>query len=151
MLEVLGNQLHINLTNFPELEWLVSYLDSLRALESRRNQLTQSLEAIAKQGEIYREQWIEPYTKTKSGKSYTYYQLRWLTGERKPSGQPRIKTKHLSKKQLGEARAAIGRGQKIVAIERQCKDIDEEIFQLKRLAQKTGDKLQRMTAKNQIS
>ena len=149
--KVLGNQFQIDLDKFPELAWLAGYLDALNTLKTRRDQLTESIEAIAQEGTVYREQWIEPYTKTKGGKSYTYYQLRWLTGERKPSGQPKIKTKHLSRQQLGEARAAIARGQKTVALERQRKEIEEEIAQLKRLAQSAGDKLRHRIARNKIS
>lgn len=146
---VLGNNLHLNLDYFPELEWLADYLAALEALQTRRDQLTQSIQAIAREREVYRDRWIEPYTKTKGGKSYTYHQLRWLTGERKPSGQPKIKTQHLSHRQLDEARAAIARGQQIEALEGQRQGIEEEIARLKRLVQGRGERLKRAITQNQ--
>lgn len=145
---ILENSLVLDLDNFPELQWLSLYLKRLAWLHSQRDQINDAIRAIAREGEIYRSEWIEPYTKTKGGKSYTYHQLRWLTGDRRPSGQPRVKTKHLSHKQVGEARAAIARGHQAKALEKQRQRINEEISALRELVRETDRALQQQIYQN---
>ena len=146
--EILGNSIVLDMGNFPELQWLSLYLKRLDWLHSQRDQINDAIRAIAREGEVYRSEWIEPYTKTKGGKSYTYHQLRWFTGDRRPSGQPRAKTKHLSYKQVGEARAAIARGHQVKALEKQRQHLDEEISALRHLVRGIGRTLQRQIYQN---
>ena len=145
---ILGSSLVLDLGNFPELQWLSLYLKRLDWLRSQQGQINDAIRAIAREGEVYRSEWIEPYTKTKGGKSYTYHQLRWFTGDRRPSGQPRAKTKHLSYKQVGEARAAIARGHQVKALEKQRQHLDEEISALRHLVRGIGRTLQRQIYQN---
>lgn len=77
----LGNSLVLNLDDFPELNWLTDYFAALHSLQTERDRITADIRAIEQEGEVYHDQWIEPYTKTKNGKQYTYHQVRWLTGE----------------------------------------------------------------------
>lgn len=140
---VLGNPLVLDLDAFPELHWLPTYLTRLNSLHHDRDRLTQAIQAIAKEGEVYRDQWIETYTKSKNGKQYLYYQLRWLTGEYKPSGQPKVKTKHLSHRVVGKVRAAIARGHQVADLEQQCQAVEAEITRLQQLVRVTGRRLQR--------
>jgi len=149
--QFLGTSLVLNLEEFPELNWLITYLATLTFLESERDRLTQAIQAIAEAGDVYRNCWIEPYLKTKRDKQYTYYQLRWLTGERKPSRQPKVKTKHLSHRAVGEVRAAIARGHQIDALEQQRQDIEVEIQRLKQRVQGTGKGLKHISSQNQFS
>ena len=146
--DILGNSIVLDLNNFPELQWLSLYLKRLNCLSNQRDQINDAIRAIAREGEVYRSEWIEPYTKTKGSKSYTYHQLRWLTGDRRPSGQPKVKTKHLSHKQVGEARAAIARGHQVKALEKQRQRIDEEISALRQLVRGTGRTLQQQIYQN---
>jgi hypothetical protein len=138
---VLGTSLVLDLESFPELSWLPAYLEALTTLQSERDRLTSEIQAIAQSGDVYRHQWIEPYFKTKGGKQYTYYQLRWLTGERKPSDQPKVKTKHLSRRAVGHAQAAIARGQQVEAFEQQRRHIEAEIARLQQLVGVMGNRL----------
>jgi hypothetical protein len=124
---VLGKVIALNLEHFPELNWLCDYFTALHDLQHKHNRLTRDIRAIEQDGEAYFDQWIEPYTKTKNGKSYTYHQVRWLTGEYKPSGQPKVKTKHLSREQLGEVQAAIARGHQVRALQAQQQLIEQRI------------------------
>lgn len=142
---VLGTSLVLDLEEFPELDWLIAYFASLTVLQSECDRVSLSIQAIAEEGDIYRNCWIEPYTKTKHEKQYTYYQLRWLTGERKKSGQPKVKTKHLSHRAMGEVRSAIARGDQIEALEQQRQQIETEIVKLKQLIRGTGRRLERMS------
>lgn len=128
---VLGNSILINLELFPELAWIQRYLQTLHSLQQERDRLAQAITAIEALGEVRFNQWIEPYCKTKNGKTYTYAQLRWLTGETKPSGQPRVKTRHLSRAVVGEVRAAIERGQQIHALQQQQAAIEQRMTALK--------------------
>jgi hypothetical protein len=127
---------------------LPTYLTLLSSLHYDRNRLTQVIHAIAEEGEVYRDQWIETYTKSKNGKQYLYYQLRWLTGEYKPSGQPKVKTKHLSHRVVGEVRAAIARGHQVAALEQQCQAVEAEITRLQQLVRGTGRRLQRVVSQH---
>jgi hypothetical protein len=145
---VLGNSLVLDLDTFPELHWLSTYLTLLNSLHHDRDRLTQAIQAITEEGEVYRDQWIETYTKSKNGKQYLYYQLRWLTGEYKPSGQPKVKTKHLSHRVMGEVRAAIARGHQVAALEQQCQAIEAEIIRLQKLVRGTGRRLQRAASQH---
>ncbi|MBD2153099.1 hypothetical protein [Leptolyngbya sp. FACHB-16] len=129
---VLGNSLVLNLDNFPELEWLTDYFAALHSLQVERDRITQDIKAIEQEGEVYHDQWIEPYTKTKNGKQYTYYQVRWLTGEYKASGQPKVKTKHLSYREVGEVKGAIDRAHQVLALEQDRQEVEEQIARLKR-------------------
>jgi uncharacterized protein (DUF2249 family) len=147
--EVLGNLLFLNLEDFPELSWLPDYLAALQALHQEHDRLSGEIEAIRQAGDVYRDQWIEPYIKTKNGKQYTYHQLRWLTGERKKSGQPKVKTKHLPHYIVNQIEAAIKRGHQIEALEQQQKLIDVEINKLKQQVQRTGNRLHRQFLKTQ--
>jgi hypothetical protein len=145
---VLGNSLVLDLDVFPELHWLSTYLTRLNSLHQDRDRLTQTIQAIAKEGEVYRDQWIETYTKSKNGKQYLYYQLRWLTGEYKPSGQPKVKTKHLSHRVVGEVRAAIARGHQVEVLEQQRQAVETEITRLQQLVRGTGRQLQRAVSQH---
>ncbi|MEP1080203.1 hypothetical protein NDI52_33110 [Leptolyngbya sp. PL-A3] len=138
---VLGKSLVLDLGNFPELNWLPDYLAALHSLQVERDRITADISAIEQEGDIYRNQWIEPYTKTKNGKPYTYYQVRWLTGEYKKSGQPKVKTQHLSHKAVGEARAAIARGHQVMALERERQHVDEQIARLRQFVQGIGRRM----------
>ncbi|MBD2158514.1 hypothetical protein [Leptolyngbya sp. FACHB-16] len=142
---VLGNSLVLNLESFPELNWLTSYFTTLQSLQMERDRISYDIKAIEQEGTVYREQWIEPYTKTKNGKQYTYHQMRWLTGEYKKSGQPKIKTKHLSNRALGEVRAAIERGRQVAALEQERQHVDEQISRLKHLVRGIGKRIERQT------
>jgi len=140
---VLGNSLVLNLDNFPELDWLTDYFAVLNSLQMERDRISADIRAIEQEGEVYHDQWIEPYTKTKKGKQYTYHQVRWLTGEYKKSGQPKVKTKHLSHRAVGEVRAAIERGHQVVALERERQQVDEQIARLKHLVRSIGKRVKR--------
>lgn len=140
---VLGNSLVLDLDRFPELNWLTNYFAALNSLQAERDRITQDIRAIKREGEVYHEQWIEPYTKTKNGKQYTYYQVRWLTGEYKQSGQPKVKTKHLSPRAVGEVRAAIERGHQVTTLERERQQVDERIARLKHLVRGIGKRVKR--------
>jgi hypothetical protein len=146
--EVLGNSLTLDLEKFPELDWLPGYLAALNTLQKERDRLTEDIRAIEQEGEVSRNQWIEPYIKTKNGKKYSYYQLRWLTGERKKSDQPKVKTKHLSHKVVGEVRAAIERGHQVEALESQQRRVGAKVTQLKRLVQGTSRRLKDAISQN---
>jgi hypothetical protein len=76
--------------------------------------------------------------------------LRWLTGERKKSGQPKVKTKHLSHRAVAEAQAAISRGQQAEALEKQRQQVEAEIEHIKCLVRGTGRQLQRVISQNSI-
>jgi hypothetical protein len=115
---VLGMSLVVDLEEFPELNWLPDYLITINALQHECDRLTQAIQRVTEAGQVSRDCWIETYTKTKNQKQYSYYQLRWLTGERKLSGQPKVKTKHLSHRAVSEVRAAIARGQQVEALEK---------------------------------
>lgn len=132
---VLGKALVIDLHQFPELDWLSDYLSTLASLQAECDRLTQAMQAIWQEGEVYRDCWIEPYTKTKNNKHYTYHQLRWLTGEHKPSGQPKVKTKHLSHQTVSAARAAIARGHQIAHLEAQRQQLATQIVRLRQRVQ----------------
>jgi len=140
---VLGNSLVLDLDNFPELEWLTDYFAALNSFQKERDRICADIRAIEQEGEVYHDQWIEPYTKTKNGKQYTYYQVRWLTGEYKKSGQPKVKTKHLSHRAVGEVRAAIERGHQVVALEREQQQVDAQIARLKHLVRGIGKRIKR--------
>lgn len=148
--KVLENLLVLNLKEFPELDWLPAYLATLQALHYEHDRISQEIQAITEAGDVYRNQWIEPYIKTKNGKQYTYHQLRWLTGERKESGQPKVKTKHLSHHIVNQVRAAIERGHQIEALEQQQKLIEIQINQLKQRVQRMGSRLNQAISKNSI-
>lgn len=145
---ILGNSLVLDLGNFPELQWLSLYFKRLAWLRSQQDQTSDAIRAIAREGAVYRNEWIEPYTKTKGNKFYTYHQLRWLTGDRRPSGQPKVKTKHLSHKDVGDARAAIARGHQVKALEKQRQYLGEEISELRQLVRRTGRMLQQQIYQN---
>ncbi|MGG6297753.1 hypothetical protein ACQ4M4_25450 [Leptolyngbya sp. AN02str] len=140
---VLGTSLMIDLAEFPELAWISTYLMQLHALTQECDRLTTSINALLAEGDIYRDGWIETYIKTKNGKQYEYHQLRWLTGERKPSGQPKVKTRHLSRRAVGEVRGAIARGQQVKVLEQQRQQVELQLSRLKRLAQIPDRRLQR--------
>lgn len=141
---VLETPIFLDLEEFPELSWLPTYLNQLSTLHHERDRLLQTIKAVSAEGDIYRNCWIEPYTKSKNGKQYQYYQLRLLTGERKKSGQPKIKTKHLSHRRVAEVRAAIARGHQVEELERQVQQIEMHLSRLKRLVQGTERRLQRL-------
>ncbi|MBD2119308.1 hypothetical protein [Trichocoleus sp. FACHB-262] len=145
---VLGNPLVLDLDAFPELHWLSTYLTLLNSLHQDRDRLTEAIQAIVGEGEVYRDQWIETYTKSKNGKQYLYYQLRWLTGEYKPSGQPKVKTKHLSHRVVGEVRTAIARGHQVAALEQQRQAVEAEITRLQQLVRGAGRRLQRAASQH---
>ncbi|WP_190550343.1 hypothetical protein [Trichocoleus sp. FACHB-591] len=145
---VLGNSLVLDLDAFPELHWLPTYLTLLNSLHYDRDRLTQAIQAITEEGEVYRDQWIETYTKSKNGKQYLYYQLRWLTGEYKPSGQPKVKTKHLSHRVVGKVRAAIARGHQVAALEQQRQAVEAEITRFQQLVRGIGRRLQRAVSQH---
>ena len=145
---VLGTSATLNLEQFPELGWISFYLTRLYSLQTDRDRLTSEMDAIAATGDVYRDCWIEPYVKTKNGKHYPYHQLRWLTGERKPSGQPKVKTKHLSHHAVGAVRAAIARGQQVVALEQERQRVEAEIERLRHLVRGTGRRLHRGITQN---
>lgn len=138
---VLGTSILLDLEAFPELTWIRDYLRTLSALQQEHDQLTQAIQSVTEEGEVYRDCWIEPYTKTKNGKHYTYHQLRWLTGDRKKSGQPKVKTKHLSHRAVGEVRAAIERGHQVEALEKQRQQVEAEIFRLREIVLGTSKKI----------
>jgi hypothetical protein len=138
----LGTSLVLNLEDFPELNWLPAYLTTLTALQHERDRLTQAIKTVTDEGDLYRNGWIEPYTKSKNGTQYTYHQLRWLTGERKKSGQPIVKTKHLSHRAVGDVRAAIARGHQVEFLEQQCQQVETQTSKLKHLVQGTGRRIQ---------
>ncbi|MDX2244788.1 MAG: hypothetical protein NW224_29280 [Leptolyngbyaceae cyanobacterium bins.302] len=160
----LGTSLMLNLDEFPELKWLSTYLTYLQSLQSecvllrryRKGRLTHAIQSIAEEGEVYRDYWIEPYTKTKKGKDYTYYQLRWLTGERKKSGQPKVKTKHLSHRAVPEVQAArasrypqgVARGNQVEALKKERRQVEVEIERIKYMVRGTGRRLQRIVSQN---
>ena len=146
-----GNILTLDLEQFPELDWLPDYLTALTALQHERDRLTQAIQAVTADSEEYRGYWIESYTKSKNGKQYTYYQLRWLTGERKKSGQLKVKTKHLSYQAVGEIRAAISRGQQVEVLEEHQQQIAAELFKLKQLVRGTGRRLRRVDSQNSLT
>jgi hypothetical protein len=145
---VQGTSLVLDLEEFPELKWLSTYLTYLQFLQSECDRLTRAIQSIAEEGEVYRDYWIEPYTKTKKGKDYTYYQLRWLTGERKKSGQPKVKTKHLSHRAVPEVQAAIARGHRVEALEKERRQVEAEIKRIKHPVWGTGRRLQRVVSQN---
>ncbi len=145
---VLGTSLVVDLEEFPELEWLSTYLDCLRTLQSEYDHLTQAIATLTNEGTVYRDYWIETYTKHKNNKHYTYYQLRWLTGERKKSGQPQVKTKHLARPVVAAVRAAIHRGQQIAVLEQQQQVIAADITRLQQLVRGTSRRLQRALSQN---
>jgi hypothetical protein len=138
----------VDLEAFPELRWLSAYLSSLHILQSEHDHLSCTLESVAASGEVYHHCWIEPYTKTKQGKEYTYHQLRWLTGERKLSGQPKVKTKHLSHRAIGAVQAAIARGHQVEALEKQRRQVEEEMERLRYLMRTTGRRLHRVISQH---
>jgi hypothetical protein len=140
--EVLGKAIVLNLEHFPELHWLCDYFTALHTLQLEHDRLSRAMQAIEQKGEAYSGHWIEPYTKTKNGKSYTYHQVRWLTGDYKKSGQPKVKTKHLSRQQLGEVQAAIARGHQVKALQAQQHDIDAHITRLKEQVHQIGQHLE---------
>jgi len=144
----LGTSFTLDLKEFPELKWLCAYLSYLYSRQSECDRLTHPIQSIAQAGEVYRDYWIEPYTKTKKGKDYTYYQLRWLTGERKKSGQPKVKTKHLSHRAVGEIQAAIARGDQVEALEKERQQVEAEIERVKDLVRGTGKRVQRVISQN---
>jgi len=144
----LGTSLMLNLDEFPELKWLSTYLTYLHSLQSECDRLSHAIQSIAEAGNVYRDYWIEPYTKTKKGKDYTYYQLRWLTGERKKSGQPKVKTKHLSHRAVAEVQAAIARGNQVEALEKERRQVEVEIERIKYLVRGTGRRLHRVVSQN---
>lgn len=146
--QVLGTSTALNLEEFPELNWLSAYLTTLTALQSECDRLHRSIQVITAEGDVYRNCWVEPYTKTKNGKDYTYHQLRWLTGERKKSGQPKVKTKHLSHRVVGEVRAAIARGEQIAALEQQQEQVEVQLSRLKQIVRGTGRRLERVGFQN---
>lgn len=148
---VLGNSLVLDLEKFPELDWLSDYFTCLNQLQAECDRLTQAIHAIENEGEVYHDYWIETYTKSKNGKHYTYYQLRWLTGERKNSGQPKVETKHLSHHAVGEIRAAIARGQQVEVLQKQQRQVEAEILKLKHLVRGTGRRLLRVSSQNCIA
>jgi hypothetical protein len=143
--EVLGNSIVLDLDQFPELQWISRYLVVLQKLQTECDRILQDIRAIEQEGEVYFDQWVEPYTKTKNGKQYTYHQLRWLTGEYKKSGQPKVKTKHLSHQQVGEVRAAIERGQQVKSLQEQQSLIDAQIVRLRQLVRNAGRRMQRLS------
>jgi hypothetical protein len=140
--EVLGKAIVVNFEHFPELHWLCDYFSVLHDLQAEHDRLSRAMQAIEQKGEAYSDHWIEPYTKTKNGKSYTYHQVRWLTGDYKKSGQPRVKTKHLSRQELGEVQAAIARGHQVKALQAQQHHIDAHITRLKEQVQQMGQRLE---------
>lgn len=146
--QVLGTSIVLNLEEFPELNWLPAYLTTLTTLQSERDRLNRSIQAIVAEGDVYHNCWIEPYTKTKNEKQYTYHQLRWLTGERKKSGQPKVKTKHLAHQAVGEVQAAIARGDQIEALEQQCQQIEALISRFKQLVRGMGKRFERVSYQN---
>ncbi|MBD1842611.1 hypothetical protein H6F89_04130 [Cyanobacteria bacterium FACHB-63] len=148
---VLGTPLVLNLEEFPELDWLPAYMMALTSLQQERDRLTGAIQAVTITGNINRDGWIETYTKLKNGKQYIYYQLRWLTGDRKKSGQPKVKTKHLSRRSVGEVRAAIVRGQQVKALEQERQQVEEQIFRLKQLVRGTGRRLDRVVSQNLLT
>ncbi|MBD1822907.1 hypothetical protein H6F51_10445 [Cyanobacteria bacterium FACHB-DQ100] len=148
---VLGTPLVLNLEEFPELDWLPDYLIALTSLQQERDRLTGAIQAVMIAGDINRDGWIETYTKSKNGKQYTYYQLRWLTGDRKKSGQPKVKTKHLCRGAVGEVRAAIVRGQQIKALEQERQQVENQIFRLKQLVRGTSRRLDRVVSQNSLT
>ena len=150
-LPVLGNSLVLDLETFPELRWISAYLAELNRLQTEVDRLSQAIQAVSEAGEVYHDYWIEPYIKTKNGKQYTYHQLRWLTGERKKSGQPKVKTQHLSDIRLGEVRAAIDRGHQVEALERQRQQVEAEMARLKRLVRGTGRRLEHLTSQKGLT
>jgi hypothetical protein len=143
--EVLGNSIVLDLDQFPELQWLSRYLAALQMLQAERDRISHDIRSIEQEGDVYFDQWIEPYTKTKNGKRYNYHQLRWLTGESKKSGQPKVKTRHLSHQQVGEVRAAIERGQQVKTLQEQQLLIDAQIVRLKQLVRSTGRRMKRLS------
>lgn len=145
-LQVLGTSVVLDLETFPELYWLTAYLTTLTALQQELDRLNQAIQALTDEGDVYRDCWIEPYTKTKNGQQYAYHQLRWLTGERKPSGQPKVKTKHLSQRVVGAVRAAITRGHQVESLEQQRAQVEAAMARLKRLVQSIGRRLQRLSS-----
>ncbi len=148
---VLGNLLVLDLTQFPELEWISGYLAHLQTLQAECDLISQAIQEITAEGDAYHDYWIEPYTKSKNGKHYTYYQLRWLAGGRKDSGQPKVRTKHLSHQAVGEVRAAIDRGHKVQALEYQRQQVEAEISRLKHRVQGTERRLKRAISQNPVS
>lgn len=148
---VLGTPLVLNLEEFPELDWLPDYLIALTSLQQERDRLTEAIQAVTIAGDINRDGWIETYTKSKNGKQYTYYQLRWLTGDRKKSGQPKVKTKHLCRGSVGEVRAAIVRGQQVKALEQERQQVEDQIFRLKQLVRGTGRRLNQVVSQNSLT
>ncbi|MGG6298285.1 hypothetical protein ACQ4M4_28300 [Leptolyngbya sp. AN02str] len=144
----LGTSLMIDLLEFPELGWISTYLMQLNALTQKRDRVTGAINALLAEGDTYRDCWIETYSKTKNGKQYEYHQLRWLTGERKPSGQPKVQTKHLSRRAVGKVRGAIARGQQVEVLEQQRQQVEQQISKLKRLAQAPGRRLKRNGGSN---
>ncbi len=140
---VLGNVVAIDLEMFPELGWIRDYLDALGELQAECDRIGAEIRAIEQEGEVYRDMWIEPYTKYKGGKEYTYYQLRWLTGERRKSGQPKVRTKHLSHRVVGEVRGAIERGRQGEQLEQQRQLVEEKIIRLRQIVLGTNKRLKR--------
>ncbi len=145
---ILGMSLAVDLEEFPELNWLPDYLHTINALQYDCDRLAQAIQHVTEEGNVSRDCWIENYTKTKNQKQYTYYQLRWLTGDRKPSGQPKVRTKHLSHRAVSEVRAAIVRGQQVEALEKQRRQLEAEIFRLKQLVRGMSKKLMRASSQN---
>lgn len=148
---VLGTPSVLNLEEFPELDWLPVYVMALTSLQQERDRLTEAIQAVTISGDINRDGWIETYTKSKNGKQYTYHQLRWLTGDRKKSGQPKVKTKHLCRGAVGEVRAAIVRGQQVKALEQERQQVEDQIFRLKQLVRGTSRRLNRVISQNSLT
>lgn len=147
---VLGNVVTVDLEVFPELGWIRDYLSALGELQAECDRISSEIRAIEQEGEVYRDMWIEPYTKYKGGKEYTYYQLRWLTGERRKSGQPKVKTKHLSHRVVGEVRGAIERGKQVESLEQQQQLIEEEVVRLRQLVQGVGRRTKKARSLNSM-
>lgn len=53
--QVLGTSPVLDLDDFPELNWLLAYLTAITALQSEHNRLTHAIEALAADGEVYRD------------------------------------------------------------------------------------------------
>jgi hypothetical protein len=146
--KVLGKALVLDLEAFPELNWLPQYFATLQALHHQHEQLSSEIQAVAQSGNVYHDQWLEPYSKTRNGKQYTYHQLRWLTGERKQSGQPKVKTKHLSHRAVPAVQAAIARGKQVEALEKEQRQVEAELERMKHLVRGTSRRLQRVLSQN---
>jgi len=140
---VLGSVVTVDLETFPELCWIRDYLEALGELQAECDLSNSAIRAIEQEGEVYRDVWIEPYTKNKGGKGFTYYQLRSLTGERRKSGQPKVRTKHLSHRMVGEVRGAIERGKQVEWLEQQRQLVEEKMIRLRQIVLGTDKRLKR--------